>query len=245
MNESQKKTAQQARRGFTIIELLIVVIVIGVLAAAGIGKYQGFAENGRAKTCMSNSSTIENAVAMWGSQTTPLSDNAGAEGSAWFYYDGTASAGITVTVYNPVWTNSATGGNVMSIANVIRDAKVFMCPKLLQEYGGLVTSAQISPAQSKLLSNTVIPDATCGGMAYYFYFNSPASGTSAALGTGWSVTSGAQLPGWLDQGGAASASAAVQAARAICWCASYGSYYCDGLRPQLRKYLHDSRWAQY
>ncbi len=54
--------------GFTIIELLITVIVIGVLAAAGLAKYQNFAEQARRKTCLFQLQTIENALATWEAQ---------------------------------------------------------------------------------------------------------------------------------------------------------------------------------
>lgn len=57
--------AIRTRKGFTIIELLIVVIVIGILAAAGLAKYQNFAETSRRKTCLSQLQTLENAMAVW------------------------------------------------------------------------------------------------------------------------------------------------------------------------------------
>ena len=64
------------RRGFTIIELLIVVIVIGILAAAGLAKYQNFAESSRRKTCMSQITTIENAMAAWETVNQAFAENA-------------------------------------------------------------------------------------------------------------------------------------------------------------------------
>ena len=67
---------RRQRNGFTIIELLIVVIVIGILAAAGLAKYQNFAETSRRKTCLGQLQTIENALAVWETNNGAFAENA-------------------------------------------------------------------------------------------------------------------------------------------------------------------------
>src|SRR5207253_1208867 len=70
------------RQGFTIIELIIVVIVIGILAAAGMGKYQNFAEMARTRGCCANIKTVEMGIAVWTHQNTEFSE--AAEGWCFF-----------------------------------------------------------------------------------------------------------------------------------------------------------------
>ena len=121
------------RRGFTIIELLIVVIVIGVLAAAGIAKYQGFAESARSRTCVTNQSTIESAIGMWGVANTELPENSW--GAVYFMPDGYCRR---LAGTRPAFRRS------YGIANEIKDSKAFMCPKIISDYQNNIESIPIT-----------------------------------------------------------------------------------------------------
>lgn len=122
----RNKQMGKRRGGFTIIELLIVVIVIGVLASAGMAKYQGFQETARSKTCMSNQVTIENSIGIWCTQNTALND------TVW-YADGFDRNGHC----GAWWSGSPPWGATYAIASVIRDNKAWVCPNVLQRYGSL------------------------------------------------------------------------------------------------------------
>ncbi len=52
-------------RGFTIMELLVVIVIIGVLAAIGVPAYNNMTNRARETTCQANRRTIATAVGMY------------------------------------------------------------------------------------------------------------------------------------------------------------------------------------
>jgi len=128
------------RNGFTIIELLIVVIVIGILAAAGIGKYQSFAEKARSRTCMSNQTQIANAFSVYFTQYTGVPE------------DRSGSSILAPNSGRIAWQSGlypwGWGAGNSHIVNIIRDTKGFFCPgSLAVYYGGNISNPSI-PAET-------------------------------------------------------------------------------------------------
>ncbi len=139
--------------GFTIIELLVVVLIIGVLAAAGLAKYQSFAENARRKICLSHLQGLEEGLAVWETVNNIFAENVKV---AFGFTPRTGS----LTDTNPVpsvlppgargavaplddaqpvvggptsFTNSLISG---PINNVIQDDKIWACPSAVGRYYG-------------------------------------------------------------------------------------------------------------
>ena len=64
-NRSYSNAKRNARRGFTLIELMIVIAIIGVLAAIAVPNFKAARERANMRACMANQKTITGALEMY------------------------------------------------------------------------------------------------------------------------------------------------------------------------------------
>jgi prepilin-type N-terminal cleavage/methylation domain-containing protein len=150
------------RKGFTLIEILVVIVIIGILATMGIGKYSQFTRDARRSGCVNNQNTIDKSVGMWEARYVAFPKRRDAAMDASIQFDQYGK------LYDP--TNlpsrlSATGDRATEIADITGDEMVFICPETIVAWGGMaeMTSAARSSdkdyewryvfAESKALNN--------------------------------------------------------------------------------------------
>lgn len=63
------------KKGFSLVELMIVVVIMGILIAVAIPLYGAITTNAKNKTCASNIDTIENAAVIYYTNTGSPADS--------------------------------------------------------------------------------------------------------------------------------------------------------------------------
>ncbi len=121
------------RKGFTLIEILVVIVIIGILATMGIGKYAQFSRDARKSGCVNNQNTIDKGVGMWESKYMVINSAPAAELSITFFMNGdksAATAGLPSRLRN--LTNYKS-----EVFDQIQDGVVFICPESVNAFGGM------------------------------------------------------------------------------------------------------------
>jgi len=140
--------SQMRSKGFTLIEILVVIVIIGILATMGIGKYAQFSRDARKSGCVNNQNTIDKGIGMWESKYVAFNLKSGAGGalSCLFFMNGKKHTFTEASGKFPGRFKSTASGKDDEVYNQIQDETVFICPESANSYSGIDNIPQADKA---------------------------------------------------------------------------------------------------
>lgn len=137
------------KRGFTIIELLIVIVVIGILAAITIVSYTGVQKGAIDKAVLSDADAVSGEVARYGTLRTGLYDS----GIVWYSPSGTnANISFIPTKNDVIDVNVSTSEYCIRVFNTT--SKTYKTLATAAKVGSTATSCTtISPSAAATAAN--------------------------------------------------------------------------------------------